>query len=293
MKAARAMARELAVSPWATGLALSAVTAGALRAARLPGRQALAFGAVIGAVEGSHAGGRNRVVREVRSATEAASLSAHVGHPLPFGGGAVDGDFGRVMLDAVTSAGDRPSIVELGAGVSTALLARGAAERDGRVITVEHDDRWATVCTDRLRRLGLESFVTIFRAPLVLQEFSDCRVAWYAPEVIALVSGPIDLLVVDGPPSSGGRDRWPALEVLHDRLSSRATVLVDDGRRHAEARMARRWAHRHELELRYIDTLKGAWRLTRGAGAARPAPVRLARAVNPYPAAYGLEAVRG
>ncbi len=77
----------------------------------------------------------------------------------------------------------------------------------------------------------------------------------------------IDLLVVDGPPSRPGQmTRWPALPVLHDRLSKGAAIFVDDGDRRAERAMVESWMRQFpELSSQFVSTLTGYWVLRRTA----------------------------
>src|SRR5436190_20198401 len=108
----------------------------------------------------------------------------------------------------------------------------------------------------------------------------------------------IDVLVVDGPPSTTAWARWPALCALSSRLAPDATVLLDDGRRMNERRTARRWASEHpDLDLFWVNTARGAWRLIRtevspGMNERRPLLTRIRRVTRPSPAGAGLTAIR-
>jgi hypothetical protein len=283
-------ATELRGSPAARGAALGGVAAAALRGGGAGGRLALAGGVVAAALELSATARHNRLTREVRNAAERVSLTAWAEHPPLLGEGAVDADFARVVLDAVQrTSGD---VVELGAGVSTALVAQAVRGTGRRIWSVEHDDGWAEACLARLRRFGLGEPVTLVRAPLADQPFDGYRARWYDRAALDVVPRDVGLLVVDGPPYLGGRERWPALEVLDDRLRADAVVLADDGRRRHETLMARRWAARSGLALRWVDTAKGAWMLQREERPRlRGLPLRVARRLNPHPAGHGLAAV--
>lgn len=103
----------------------------------------------------------------------------------------------------------------------------------------------------------------------------------------------IDCLIVDGPPAVTSWARWPALEVFEHRLRPGSTVLLDDGRRRAESRTARRWSADHpDFALVYYDTVKGTWLLRRTATPpSRNLLQRLMRAarhsLNPHPRGFG------
>ena len=61
---------------------------------------------------------------------------------------------------------------------------------------------------------------------------------WYAKTTLKGLAK-IDLLVIDGPPSSTNPDaRYPALEHLVPLLSPRATVILDDVYRDEERKLA-------------------------------------------------------
>jgi hypothetical protein len=176
--------------------------------------------------------------------------------------------------------------------VSTALVAQAVRGTGRRVWSVEHDEGWAQACLSRLERAGLREPVTLIRAPLADQPFDGYRARWYDRTALDVLPADVGLLVVDGPPWLGGRERWPALEVLGDLLRPDAVVLADDGRRRHERLMARRWAARSGLTLRWVDTAKGAWMLRREERPRlRGLPLGVARRLNPRPAGHGLAAV--
>ena len=65
---------------------------------------------------------------------------------------------------------------------------------------------------------------------------------WYSPEALIGIKN-IDLLVIDGPPSSINPDaRYPAIEHLLPLLSKRATVVLDDADREDEKKLAAAFA---------------------------------------------------
>lgn len=100
----------------------------------------------------------------------------------------------------------RRHIVELGGGISTCYIGRLLRQRgEGRLWTVEHDDRWADVLEQTLAGEALSEVVTVVRAPLspISPAWPGEDTAWYDREAIrdALAGLPVDLLVVDGPPA--------------------------------------------------------------------------------------------
>ncbi len=82
---------------------------------------------------------------------------------------------------------------------------------------------------------------------------------WYDPAVFADLSD-IDLLFVDGPPGkSGPLARFPAVPVLADRCRPGAVVLLDDGGRPQERRMADRWIAEHGATEVASDDIGTGW----------------------------------
>jgi hypothetical protein len=290
MFAREVAATEFRGSAGARGVALGGLAATALRAAGVDTPVAIAAGLVVGAAEFSAVERHNGRMRQVRNAAERVSMASYAKEPLFFGEGAIDADFARVLLDTINrTSGD---IVELGAGVSTALAAQAIHGSGRHVYSVEHDDAWADVCRRRLDEAGLAESVTLVQAPLREQSFDGYRTRWYDPRFLEVVPGRIGMLVVDGPPHSRGNERWPAAEVFRDRLAPDAVILADDGRRGGERRMVRRWAELTGRTLRWVDTSKGAWLLTRDESPRlNGLALRLARRVNPRPAGHGLAAI--
>jgi len=137
--------------------------------------------------------------------------------------------------------GRRTRIVECGSGVSTVVLGRllrHGAGGGASVVSLEHDERWATLITDLLQRESLDKFVRVVHAPL------EGDPPWYARSTMAEMPDEIDLLVVDGPPAydpGHGHRRAPALAAFDARLTETATVVLDDINRPGEREVLARW----------------------------------------------------
>jgi predicted O-methyltransferase YrrM len=151
----------------------------------------------------------------------------------------------------------RRHIVECGAGVSTIYVARLLREREGRLVTLEHDAAWAALTRELLAAEGLDEKVTILDAPLEPSRHSPTGSPWYAAETVARAAErPIELLVVDGPPGHGDATaRYPALPAFFEHLAPDATVMLDDIRRPGELRIAQEWEERFGLRFvnRFVD----------------------------------------
>jgi predicted O-methyltransferase YrrM len=135
--------------------------------------------------------------------------------------------------------GGRTRVVECGSGASTIVLARLLRQREaGAVVAVEHDDAWAELVDDLLRREQLDGVARVVFAPL------EGEPPWYAPSAVAALPAEVDLLVVDGPPAHlPGEEhrRAPALPFFQRRLVPGATVVLDDVDRPGEREVLARW----------------------------------------------------
>ena len=126
----------------------------------------------------------------------------------------------------------RPRLtVELGSGTSTLVLAKSGAKK---IISLDHSPEFGAqtramleahkVRGVEIRIHELESYPSGYK--------------WYAKSTFKGLSK-IDLLVIDGPPSSTNPDaRYPALEHLIPLLSPNATIILDDADRDEEHKLA-------------------------------------------------------
>ena len=121
--------------------------------------------------------------------------------------------------------------VELGSGISTLVLAKSGAKK---IISLDHSVEFGTQTREMLLSHGVRG-VDIRINEL---ETYPRGYKWYAKATLKGLAK-IDLLVIDGPPSSTNPDaRYPALEHLVPLLSPRATVILDDVYRDEERKLA-------------------------------------------------------
>ena len=189
--------------------------------------------------------------------------------PPPLGGWAIGPGALLYLLEHV-EARDSSLVVECGPGASTIYLAEFFRRRGhGRVISLEHDERFFNYVADDLARRGLSEFAEVRHAPLVDVEVGGGSQPWYDPSVVADIAD-IDVLLVDGPPQATGKlARYPAVPLLGSRLSDTALVIVDDAHRPGEQAAMARW--REELGWESLITPPGGF-------AALTLPVGLDRA---------------
>ncbi|MYE27433.1 MAG: class I SAM-dependent methyltransferase [Chloroflexi bacterium] len=135
-----------------------------------------------------------------------------------------------------------PSVIELGSGFSTLVLAYALeAKGEGRLIALEDNACFAAVTRRLLAEHGLEQYATVIDAPLRPWELDDGAYRWYTLPVEE-IEAPVDLLLVDGP--AGGLAasiRYPALPALLEYLAQDAIILADDTDRRHERQNVVRW----------------------------------------------------
>lgn len=155
------------------------------------------------------------------------------------------------------------SVLELGSGVSTIVMARRLQQAGaGRVVALEHIPEYAAATRAELSAQGLEAVASVVDAPLVDHAIDGSTWSWY--ELGPGVPERIELLFIDGPPKPvATQARYPALPLLRERLAPGAVALLDDGNRPDERAMVRRWAAEIDgLLVEELPLAKGAWRLT-------------------------------
>ena len=191
--------------------------------------------------------------------------------PLPFGGGwALTGD-SAALLAHETILRKPTTIVELGSGVSTLILGQILANRgEGRLISIDHDEKWANKTRLAVDALGLENIVQVIHAPLVPTQIGEHSFQWYSMEdkvIEALRS--IDALIVDGPPRQAGKGhaaRFPAFPLFASKMSPSAMIFVDDAGREDERSMVEQWAKNDDQwNVEWFQTVDGVAILSRDA----------------------------
>jgi Methyltransferase domain len=233
--------------------------------------------------------------RMIRSAEDGSIIASRLGAAAPlFGTWAADADFaGTVAREVEASPG---LVVECGSGSTTIVIAdRLRRAGSGRLVSLEHDAAFAAAAARSLAAAGLADVAVVVHAPLRRQTIGDRVVEWYERATVEeAIDGEIGVLVVDGPPQVAPWARWAALPVLHRRLADDFTVLLDDGRTRDTFRAVRAWLDEFsDLELYWLDTVKGTWLLKRSTGEGlRASFVRLARTVHPRPSGFGRWPVR-
>jgi predicted O-methyltransferase YrrM len=126
----------------------------------------------------------------------------------------------------------RPKLaVELGSGTSTLVLAKSGAKK---IISLDHSVDFGNQTKEMLASHGVRGVdIRIHELETYPQGYK-----WYSKSTFKGLAK-IDLLVIDGPPSSTNPDaRYPALAHLIPLLSPKATIVLDDVFRDEERKLA-------------------------------------------------------
>jgi predicted O-methyltransferase YrrM len=151
---------------------------------------------------------------------------------------------GLARVCAEVRARTRPVVVECGSGFSTLTLARLLHEREGSLLSLEHDPLWATRVRRNLAAAGLAGTAQVTLAPLEPHPLARDRLEWYADTALLSVPDRIDVLLIDGPLAFEPEielSRYPALPALAARLAPDAIVVLDDIDRRGEQQILAAW----------------------------------------------------
>lgn len=146
-------------------------------------------------------------------------------------------------------------ILEIGSGTSTIWLAYLCQSFGGKVVTLDHLEKYLNQTRAAIREHGLDNYVEARLAPLEAVSFGEESFEWYAREALTDLWD-VDMVLVDGPPAATGRmARYPALPMVIDRLAENATILLDDAHRPDETDILTQWQSEFpDFERQVLDT---------------------------------------
>jgi glycosyltransferase involved in cell wall biosynthesis len=159
-------------------------------------------------------------------------------------------------------------ILDVGSGLSTVVEALAAARSGGRVVSLEHDPRYAERTRALLRESGVDDVAEVVVAPLAELSHPCGTGPWYQGQPV----GTFDFIVVDGPPLGAG-GRMAVLPALAEHRRRSWELWLFDAHRPDEQRCLSAWAEhfRFDLSVERIDPTGVA--VLRKAGPGVPAPV--------------------
>jgi predicted O-methyltransferase YrrM len=174
-------------------------------------------------------------------------------------------DFLKKLTEVILTQ-EAQMVAETGSGVSTLVIGYCLKRLGrGKVISLEHDERFATATNELIKFHGLTQFASVIHCPLVKVDIGKETFSWYSMKGVRFENA-IDVLVIDGPPATGQEfPRYPALPLLSAHLAQNAVILLDDGRRPGESRTNKRWtAEFPPITSEFLPTEKGAFLLRTG-----------------------------
>jgi hypothetical protein len=161
----------------------------------------------------------------------------------PTRGWAGSPDFLLKLVELVIT--ESPNYVfELGSGVSSVVLGLALNKfNNGKLLSIDHDVNFAEKTKKFIEINKLKDTVEVMYCPLSVYQYKESMWDWYDLSKVSF-EHKIDLLVVDGPPRKlQERSRFPALTILIDKLSSDATILLDDANRVNEQQVIKDWVY--------------------------------------------------
>ena len=165
--------------------------------------------------------------------------------PMPLHGGwALDAEITHMIATMLWQR--RPElIVECGSGTSSVWLGYLLEKLGhGRLVALEHDERFLAASEALVRAHGLRDVVEVRHA--ALEPWTDHATGgqeyqWYAQAALDDLKD-ISLLLVDGPPAATGpQARYPAVPLLLPRCAEDAVIVLDDAERRDETALSDRW----------------------------------------------------
>lgn len=158
------------------------------------------------------------------------------------------------VVDHLQSIGRSFTLLELGSGSSTAWFALAAQKWGGRVISLEHEEKYRQRTAGLLSRLGVAEQVDLVEAPLIMKGGAG---PWYDVGEISQVD--LDVLFVDGPPSYVGKHaRLPAFGAFQKWLLPGSLVVLDDTVRQDELEVGNMWLRQGDGQLQLHEKLGGS-----------------------------------
>lgn len=166
--------------------------------------------------------------------------------PLPPAAGWAMNPTGLLWLTNLIQTTSPNTVVECGSGTSSVWICLALKRNGGgKLVSLEHQETYAARTRQMLADHGLSEYAEVRVCELTEVATPAGAFRWYDLEPASV--GSIDLLVVDGPPSSTGvHARYPALAILSEQLTDGATVAMDDTGRRDEQEVLEIWGQSHE-----------------------------------------------
>lgn len=158
------------------------------------------------------------------------------------------------LVDISLSLPHNRLILECGSGASTVWMAHACRRAgSGRVVALEHKEKYAQLTRESLVRNGLEEWAEVRSSPLEPVVVGEQTFSWYSTSTWADLQN-VHLLFVDGPPGQvGHRARYPAFPLLAASLAEGAVIALDDTQRADEREVGKSWLDEGAAGVQLVD----------------------------------------
>ncbi|HNP17414.1 MAG TPA: class I SAM-dependent methyltransferase [Fulvivirga sp.] len=178
-------------------------------------------------------------------------------YPLPImNDWAISSDFAHVLATKIMSK-EKPTIVDVGSGISTLISGYIAKKIGGQVISLEHNKDFFEQTNEMISNHELQDYIKLYFCPLKKYTINKKSWQWYDISKIKFPNT-IDILTVDGPPGNIQiNSRFPAVPILNKYITLDTTVLLDDGAREDEQEIANMWVAGFGFSSEMLKSHKG------------------------------------
>jgi len=140
---------------------------------------------------------------------------------------------------------NRKSILEMGSGISTIIIARlfKLNEINGHILSIDENYEWQKIISNFIKEEKLEQYVTFINAPV--EKTKNLENSYGYNKVVvknALQEKYFDLILIDGPSawsSSNIMSRASNFELFENNLQENFTIFIDNADRSGEKKLGK------------------------------------------------------
>ncbi|NMH86348.1 class I SAM-dependent methyltransferase [Flavivirga algicola] len=147
---------------------------------------------------------------------------------------------------------DRRQIVEFGGGISTIIISRFIKVNNlkTKILSIDNNESWQKIIFNEVKKYDCSDNLLQIHCSIVEHENEILKVydndCWYdhkkVNSEIDKLDYEVDLVIVDGPSTATSKFvRYPALPTIQSKLSTSASIFLDDIKRPAEKEILEKW----------------------------------------------------